>query len=516
MRTFWREKAYETGGMMRGLRVAFALVACVILIVSYAKPAWAAGSTPRDSRGGNIEQAAVTTQDVSSSRDGFAGNSTISESGDAIVVNGTDYAINSFSRSNKDTNRTYNDVYYGYRYPVESANCFSVVVAQGYMLVYIPSSVIDQFGIDINDASFQQTFLSMLDAVDRQASRGGTMFADLQDETIYFTDSSQVVVGDYTYSFNVEIEDGHYYTTVVQSGSEDGSSGGLYAESGELSVPAETVVNTRATGLAALQQFLSNLDWSPLWVSLRTTFVATAVIFFLGLIAAWLTIRVSDKAKGVLDTLFTIPMVLPPTVCGFLLLLFFGKSTAIGRWLIAHGIDIVFTWPAAVIACIVVGFPLMYRTIRGAFENIDSSMLDAARTLGWSESHIFRKLMIPLVWPSIAAGTVLAFARAMGEFGATLFFAGNYVGVTQTIPIAIYFDWMAGQTDVAIFWVVVVILISFLVILLINVYSSRTQRYMKVNARDRKVERFIAHYDEGQDGQDSQKDNSETAGEALS
>ena len=104
-------------------------------------------------------------------------------------------------------------------------------------------------------------------------------------------------------------------------------------------------------------------------------------------------------------------------------------------------------------------------------------MLDAARTLGWSEGRIFRTLMMPLAWPSIASGTVLAFARAIGEFGATLFFAGNYAGVTQTIPIAIYFDWMAGDTDVALFWVGVVILISFLVILFINVYSSRSQRY---------------------------------------
>jgi len=125
----------------------------------------------------------------------------------------------------------------------------------------------------------------------------------------------------------------------------------------------------------------------------------------------------------------------------------------------------------------VVGFPLLYRTARGAFENLDPTMLDAARTLGWTEKRIFAQLMLPLAWPSIAAGTVLAFARAMGEFGATLFFAGNFAGITQTIPIAIYFDWMAGDTDVAIFWVVVVILISFLVILFINLYSSRTQRY---------------------------------------
>ena len=185
----------------------------------------------------------------------------------------------------------------------------------------------------------------------------------------------------------------------------------------------------------------------------------------------------SDRLKGILDTLFTIPMVLPPTVCGFLLLMFFGGSSATGKWLIDHGIDIVFTWEATVIACIVVGFPMMYRTVRGAFENLDANMLDAARTLGWGETKIFTRIMIPLAWPSIAAGTVLGFARAMGEFGCTLFFAGNYVGVTQTIPLAIYYDWMGGNTDAAIFWVIVVILVSFLVILFINVYSSRTQKY---------------------------------------
>ena len=136
------------------------------------------------------------------------------------------------------------------------------------------------------------------------------------------------------------------------------------------------------------------------------------------------------------------------------------------------------------IACVVVGFPLMYRTARGAFENLDPAMLDAARTLGWGEGRIFARIMVPLAWPSIAAGTVLAFARAMGEFGCTLFFAGNYAGITQTIPIAIYFDWMGGDKGAALFWVIVVILISFLVILFINIWSSRTQRYRKGGVAD--------------------------------
>ena len=149
-----------------------------------------------------------------------------------------------------------------------------------------------------------------------------------------------------------------------------------------------------------------------------------------------------------------------------------GRSVAYRAWrldrlYVARGGDI----------CVVVSFPLVYRTALGAFESLDTQMLDAARTLGWSERRIFAKLMMPLGWPSIAAGTVLAFARAMGEFGCTLFFAGNYAGITQTIPIAIYFEWMGGNTSVALFWVVVVIAFSFLVILFINMYTAHSQKY---------------------------------------
>ena len=212
-------------------------------------------------------------------------------------------------------------------------------------------------------------------------------------------------------------------------------------------------------------------------MSIKTSGLALLISFALGLFAAWKTMGTSSRIKGLLDSVFTIPMVLPPTVCGFLLLMLFGRSTGVGQWLIAHGISIVFTWPAAVISAVVVSFPLVYRTALGAFESLDTQMLDAARTLGWSERRIFAKLMMPLGWPSIAAGTVLAFARAMGEFGCTLFFAGNYAGITQTIPIAIYFEWMGGNTSVALFWVAVVIMFSFLVILFINMYTAHSQKY---------------------------------------
>ena len=143
------------------------------------------------------------------------------------------------------------------------------------------------------------------------------------------------------------------------------------------------------------------------------------------------------------------------------------------------GFPLVFSWPATVIAATVVAFPLMYRNARGAFENLDPNMMDAARTLGWSEARIFFKLMLPLAWSSIAAGTVLSFARALGEYGATLFMAGNYVGITRTIPISIYFYWKIGRTDVAIFWTIVVLVFSFIVILFINLWSQHTTRYRR-------------------------------------
>ena len=454
------------------------MLAAVLLALccAFSLPAYAADSTAQGTVPTTLSGKQLASSSVGADADG---NVAVSEDAASATLQNVDFGISEFARQNKGTNRGYNDVYYGYRWSMPEGNAFSVVIAANYVLVYVSPNAESALGVSVNDSKFQSDFLTLVETLDTAAANGGKELSQLSGVPIYFTDENEITVEQYTYKFGVEIEDGHYYATSTLAGSEDGSAGGLYAESGTITPAAETVVVEKATGLAALGQFLQKLDWSPLWVSLKTTGTAIVIIFILGLLAAWGTIRVSDKWKGILDTLFTIPMVLPPTVCGFLLLVLFGNSTGVGRWFIAHGIDIVFTWPAAVIACVVVGFPLLYRTARGAFEGLDANMLDAARTLGWGEGKIFLRLMLPLAWPSIAAGTVLGFARAMGEFGCTLFFAGNYVGVTQTIPIAIYFDWMGGQTDVAIFWVVVVVIISFLVILFINVYSSRTQRYRK-------------------------------------
>ena len=233
----------------------------------------------------------------------------------------------------------------------------------------------------------------------------------------------------------------------------------------------------------SLFAFTVTIDLSPLWVTLKTTGTAIVLVFALGLAAAYYSLRMPPHLQDIADSVFTVPMVLPPTVCGFILLLALGRNTAVGQWFIDVGFPLVFSWPATVIAATVVAFPLMYRSARGAFESLDPNMLDAARTLGWSEARIFFRLMMPLAWSSIAAGTVLAFARALGEFGATLFLAGNYLGVTRTIPIAIYFEWMNGNVDVAIFWTSVIMVFSFVVILFVNLLSRRATSYRRTGEK---------------------------------
>ena len=429
---------------------------------------------------------AIGSGDEGANADGLQ----VSSDASAVISEGTGFGFDSFARANRGTAKLYSGKYYGYRYPLVARDAVSVVVTDSTAIVFVPQTVSSSLGIDIRDTAFQSSFQEMLVAIDAASANGGQVLQKVQPKYL-FTSESEVTLGGYTFRYGQEVEESAYYTTVFPRGlkvpgagdpGEDAAAANkaaLYAESFKL-LPADQVnIAGAATGLDAVAEFFTTLDWRPLWVSLQATGIAMVFIFILGLLAAWATIRMSNRWKGVVDTILTIPMVLPPTVCGFLLLLVFGKSTGIGRWLIAHGVDLVFTFPAVVISCFVVAFPLMYRTARGAFESIDTNMLDAARTLGWRESRIFRTLMMPLTWPSIAAGTVLAFARSMGEFGATLFFAGNYAGVTQTIPIAIYFDWMAGDKDAAIFWVGVVILISFLVILFVNTYSARTQKWKK-------------------------------------
>jgi len=215
-----------------------------------------------------------------------------------------------------------------------------------------------------------------------------------------------------------------------------------------------------------------NFDLSPAWISLKVSFTATLIVFILGIAAAWAMTRYRGRAKGLLDGLLTLPMVLPPTVAGFGILLVIGVNGPVGRLLKPLGISLIFTWHAAVIAAAVVAFPLMYRTARGAFEQIDRSVLDAARTLGGSEWRIFWRICVPMAWPGIAAATALTFARALGEFGATMMVAGSIPGQTQTIPIAIYFATQGGDLNGALVWVALIFVISLTVMALMHHWES--------------------------------------------
>lgn len=211
--------------------------------------------------------------------------------------------------------------------------------------------------------------------------------------------------------------------------------------------------------------------------------MATAATFFLGIAAAFLVSGYRGKFKGLIDGILTLPLVLPPTVVGYLLLVLFGKYGPLGRILLSLGTTVVFTWPGTVIAAAVVAFPLMYRTVRSAFEQIDQNILNAARTLGVGEWKLFWRIMIPLSWPGIAAGTVLAFARALGDFGATLMIGGNIPGQTLTIPAAIFFAADSGDMGKALIWVILIFIISLLVMTLMNTWTDRQHKVIVPNER---------------------------------
>jgi molybdate transport system permease protein len=210
------------------------------------------------------------------------------------------------------------------------------------------------------------------------------------------------------------------------------------------------------------------MDWSPLWISLATSLCATAITMVAGLAAAAWRERRTGPLFAFVDAIFLLPLVLPPTVVGFLLLLLFGRNGPLGKILLALGATVVFSWPATVITATVVAFPLMYITSRAALEQVERYYYETARTLGASEWRVFREVALPLAWPGILAGTILSFARALGEFGATLMLAGNIPGRTETIPIAIYFAVEANEIQRAMAWCAVDIGIS--VVLLGSLY----------------------------------------------
>jgi molybdate transport system permease protein len=215
------------------------------------------------------------------------------------------------------------------------------------------------------------------------------------------------------------------------------------------------------------------MDWSPLFISLKTSLCATVIAFLFGIVAARLVIGLRKQVKAVIDVILTLPLVLPPTVVGFCLLLIFGWNSPVGQLLRKIGIRIVFSWEATVLAAAVVAFPLIYRTVRASFEQLEPSVLDAARTLGLSEWTIFGRVMLPAALPGCAAGAVLGFARALGEFGATLMIAGNIPKRTQTIPVAIWSAAEGNDMHTALIWVLLIIVLSFFMILPLNLLGEK-------------------------------------------
>lgn len=217
------------------------------------------------------------------------------------------------------------------------------------------------------------------------------------------------------------------------------------------------------------------MDFSPLWISMKVACTATVFTFFLGLLAARLVFSLG-KLKALADGIFSLPLVLPPTVVGFFLLVLFGRNSLFGHFLQKIGISVLFTWQGAVIAAVAVSFPIMYRTTLGALEQVDINLLHAARTLGMNELQIFCRVMLPVAWPGVAAATVLAFARAMGEFGATMMLAGNIPGETATMSVAVYTAVQSGDRALAYRWVAIIMGISFLTIFLMNYWMDYQKR----------------------------------------
>lgn len=229
-----------------------------------------------------------------------------------------------------------------------------------------------------------------------------------------------------------------------------------------------------------MMEILQGLDWSPLWISVKTGIVATVLSFFLGIFAARKVISLGTKGKSVWDGLLTLPLVLPPTVAGFLLLLIFSRRRPFGIFLYdTFDISAVHTWLGCILAATVIAFPLMYRNARAAFEQIDINLIHAGRTLGMSEMKIFWKVAVPAAGPGLASGTVLTFARAMGEYGATSMLAGNIPGKTGTISQKIAMVIQDGDYATAGVWVVIVLVIAFAAVFVINLIAGSKMKNIR-------------------------------------
>lgn len=213
------------------------------------------------------------------------------------------------------------------------------------------------------------------------------------------------------------------------------------------------------------------MDLSPLWITFKISLAATVVVFVTGLLLAW-GVTYLKRGRAFIDAVLSLPLVLPPTVMGFLILISVGSNSAIGKFLDSFGGRLVFTWQGAAVAAAVVSFPVMYRGIRGALEQVEPSVIQAGRTLGLGEFMILRQVMLPMAAPGIIASVVLSFARCLGEFGATLMVAGNIPGKTQTMSVAVYTAMQSSNRSLAFKWVMIIIAYSLIILVVMNCLPS--------------------------------------------
>ena len=222
-----------------------------------------------------------------------------------------------------------------------------------------------------------------------------------------------------------------------------------------------------------------NMDWYPLYNSLRIAAISCVIVFFAGIFFAYYAAKLPRWLKGILDVFLTLPMVLPPTVCGYFLLLLVGVRLPLGIFLMRFGVKFVMTWYGGILAAAVVAFPLMYRTARGAFESLDENLAYAGKALGLSITYIFWRVRMPACRQGILAGTVLAFARALGEYGATSMLIGYIPGRTATIATTVYQLWRTNDERGALFWVLINLAISTVVLLTVNLLETRQKKAVK-------------------------------------
>lgn len=218
------------------------------------------------------------------------------------------------------------------------------------------------------------------------------------------------------------------------------------------------------------------MDFYPLWNSLRIAFFSCIFVFFAGIFAAYYVAKLPKAVKGILDVIFTLPMVLPPTVCGYFLLLLLGTKRPLGSFLARFGIQFAMTWYGGIAAAALVAFPLMYRTARGAFESFDENLAFAGQTLGLSNTYIFWRIRMPACRQGILAGIVLSFARALGEYGATSMLIGYVPGRTATISTTVYQLWRINQDKEAFFWVMMNLVISAVILVIVNMLEQKQER----------------------------------------